>query len=229
VVLLINVISADSLGIVVDKLVATLIGGAIALVAYGLWPTRSRRNAQQALARMAAAQREYLDAVLAPMSGSAEHPSDERVSSLARRARLAASNAGDAVAQSMAEPAGRCADPAEAMGVLEGLRRVVRSGHVLRAELSEATDRSVELSNPSGAVELARGVDQAMSTIATALADGGRVAALPPLRQIHHRLLAQRHLDARDEALAQLDELIDAIGTVAHLLRPDPATPVPTG
>src|SRR5207302_4979208 len=98
-----------------------------------------------------------------------------------------------------------------------------------RAELSGATDGPVELCTPRGADELARAVDQSMSAIATALADGGRVAALPPLRQLHHRLLAQSHPSRMDAVLAQLDELIDAIGTVAHLLRPDPATTVPTG
>ena len=52
----------DTTGIVVDRLVDSLIGGAIALGAYLLWPTWSERDAEQSLAHLAEAQREYAGA-----------------------------------------------------------------------------------------------------------------------------------------------------------------------
>ena len=57
VLLLASVGQADTLGIAGDRLLDTVIGGTAALAAYVLWPTWSRVEARQLLARLASCQR----------------------------------------------------------------------------------------------------------------------------------------------------------------------------
>ena len=65
VVFLINILTPDTLGIAGSRLLDTLIGSAIGLLAYVLWPTWSRMPARESLAALVDAQRAYLSALLA--------------------------------------------------------------------------------------------------------------------------------------------------------------------
>ncbi|MGD1059356.1 MAG: FUSC family protein, partial [Solirubrobacteraceae bacterium] len=59
VVFLLDAVSTDTLTIAGDRLIDALIGGAIGLLAYLVWPTWSDKPARQALADVVAAQRAY--------------------------------------------------------------------------------------------------------------------------------------------------------------------------
>ena len=57
---LLNAISPDTLGTAWARLVDTLVGGGLGLIAYAVWPTWSRTPARQALADSWPRQRAYL-------------------------------------------------------------------------------------------------------------------------------------------------------------------------
>ena len=65
VVFLINTISPPRSRSRAPRLLDTLVGSAIGLLAYALWPTWSRMPARQSLAALVDAQRAYLHAILA--------------------------------------------------------------------------------------------------------------------------------------------------------------------
>ena len=90
VVFLINTISPDTLAIASARLLDTLVGSAIGLLAYALWPTWSRMPARQALAALIDAQRAYVDAVLAAVISGRRADEDSRCDRSSRSARLAA-------------------------------------------------------------------------------------------------------------------------------------------
>ncbi len=83
---------------VIERGAATLIGGALALVAALLWPVWERQLLPDRLAELLRAYRDYLDAVLAP-SASQQRMQKSRVA-----ARLARTNAQASVDRARAEP-----------------------------------------------------------------------------------------------------------------------------
>ena len=202
VVFLLNVVTPDTAGIVVDRLVDSLIGGAIALGAYLLWPTWSERDAEQALAHLAEAEREYAGSVLA----------GDSLGSYARQTRIAAANAEAAVTRSLAEPKVHRIDADRALGVLEGFRRVSESLHALRAgsiKVRELEDR-----------ELAGAVDKGMASIGVALRSGESIGEHPDLAALRSRLA----LEVGDGGtLVQTDQLLEALSALVHVLRATPA------
>ena len=87
VVFLLNAVSPDTLATATDRLVDTLVGGAIGLLAYALWPTWAHTSAWQSLSDLVGAERAYVDGVLTA-AAEGRRPGDQRMRSLARRARL---------------------------------------------------------------------------------------------------------------------------------------------
>jgi uncharacterized membrane protein YccC len=208
VVFLLNVVTPDTAGIVVDRLVDSLIGGAIALGAYLLWPTWSEQDAEQSLAHLAEAERDYAASVLDGVSGVATR--GDSLGSYARRTRIAAANAEAAVTRSLADPAVHRIDADRALGVLDEFRKVSDSLHSLRADIGAG---SVQVSEDH---ELARVVDAAMASIAAALRTGQWVGKDPDLALVRSGLAR----DIGDRAtFVQTDQLLEALAALAHLLR----------
>ena len=215
VVFLLNVITPDTAGLVVDRLVDSLIGGAVALGAYLLWPTWSERDAEQSLAHLAVAERQYAGSVLAAVSGAASR--SDAIGSYARRTRVAAANAEAAVTRSLEDPKVHRIDADRALGVLEGFRRVSESLHALRADL-----RAPPVQEPAPeARELAGAVDTAMASIAVALRSGGTIGEHPHPAVLRNRFAAE--VDDR-VTLVHTDRLVEAVGALMQVLRVSPAT-----
>jgi len=226
VVLLISLVTPGTLSTAIDRLVDTVVGGAIALVVYALWPTWSREEARRTLVTLATQQREYLRAVLRVLTGEATFD-EAALRSLSRQTRLARSTADATVARSAAEPAARRIDLAESSGVLAGLRRTSIVVHALRTDIQAGR---IPVPVPE-ATPLAAAFGTAMGEIVVLVAvpPGGRGhahdvaggAPWPPLRRRHGELadaLAGRAQCAL--LLSELDELVDAIDTLAGLLAP---------
>jgi uncharacterized membrane protein YccC len=215
VVFLLNAISPDTLATADARLLDTLIGGALGLIAYALWPTWSRATAQQALADLVEAQRQYLNAVLA--AAIAGRPAGEQpLRPLSRRARLARTNAASAVARSLSEPRTRRIDAEQSQAMLGALRRLVQAIHLLRLDVQEARDRPPQPTLGPLAAEL----DQLLGAVATSIRGAGGLdlgdAAWPDLRASY---LAFEH-GVRDEPsssvlLDDLDEIVDAVNGLA--------------
>ena len=184
VVFLLNAISPDTLATAWARLLDTLIGGSLGLIAYAVWPTWSNVPAWQALADLVSADRSYLAAILdALVRGRRADATAMPV--LSRRARVARTNAQSTVARSLSEPQTRRIDADQSQGVLAALRRLVQAAHVLRLDAQE--DR---LRPPlPGLAPLAHDLDTALASIESSLrtrpeepppppkpADGGRGA-----------------------------------------------------
>ncbi len=220
VVFLIHPVAPDSVTVALDRGIDTAIGGAIGVTVYMLWPTWSARSAERLLADVVDAQRRYLWGVLQPLIGGAV-PDESKLRELARRARIAYSDAEAAVTLSRSEPL-RGIDPHLASSTLVGLRRLVYAIHALRADLMTAPDRPrrPELS------PLADATNEALAVIRGALqrpsGHGPPMSAeqstLPPLRRLYERALDEIGGSSEEPLLAPLDELIDAVNTVASRL-----------
>jgi len=218
VVFLLDAVSTDTLATAGDRLLDTLAGGAIGLLAYVLWPTWSHKPARQALADLMRTQRDYLATVLEAIV--AGRKAEEReVVPLARRARIAYTTAQETVARSLAEPTARQIDREQSQGILGALRRLVSVVHVLRAEAQEDRERTPL---PQLA-PLAREIDQALEAIAAELpAESPHLdlpIALPELRESYTRLVHSAELEHRDSLLMQeLDEIVDTVNSLGALV-----------
>jgi uncharacterized membrane protein YccC len=231
VVFLLNVISPDTLATAAARLVDTLIGGTIGLVAYALWPTWSHVPAWQSLADLVAAERRYVDAGLGALTegGRAREPQMTRLS---RRARLARTEAESVIARSLTEPATRRIDAERSQAVLGAMRRLIQAAHVLRLEAQDERDR-----RPLPELEPMRtDLDELLETIETTFRalpdDAAGGDPLPDLRQRYDEI--QRSLRGApwtQEVLAELDEIVDAadgLAAAAGLEAVDADTAFPT-
>jgi uncharacterized membrane protein YccC len=218
VVFLLDAVSTDTLAIASDRLLDALIGGAIGLLAYLLWPTWSHKPARQALADVVAAQRAYAEAVLRAIV-TGERADQRRLSPLARRARTAYTTAQDTVARSLAEPSTRQIDREQSQGILGALRRIVSVIHVLRADAQEERRRE-----PLPALAtLAGELDQALGLVEAAVPvehpASPQPLALPDLRDGYMRLMKDTEIGHSDPLLArELDELVDAVNSLGALV-----------
>lgn len=216
VVFLLNALSPDTLQTASSRLLDTLIGGAIGLLAYALWPTWSRVPARQSLGELVHAQRAYVGAVLtAAIDG--RRATDQQMRPLARRARLARTNAEAAVARSLSEPATRRIDAEESQASLGAMRRLIQAAHVLRLSAQEPSDRrTLPALRPLGT-----DLDRLMEIVEMTLRAGSAAApspatTLPDLRADY--LEFERACpDNVDSAvlLAELDEIVDATNGLA--------------
>jgi uncharacterized membrane protein YccC len=215
VVFLLNAISPNTLATASARLVDTLIGAAIGLIAYALWPTWSQIPAWQALADLVAAERAYVDGVLTALTeGRQAH--EQQMTRLSRQARLKRTTAESVVARSLSEPSPRRVDATRSQAVLGAMRRLIQAAHVLRLE---AQDRRKRQPMPELAA-LHAGFDELLEAVETTfrLRPEAPVAS-EPLPDLRARYLAiQRPLrgDARaQELLAELDEMVDAANGLA--------------
>jgi uncharacterized membrane protein YccC len=215
VVFLLNAVSPDTLATASARLLDTLVGGTIGLIAYALWPTWSRAPAWQSLADLVAAERAYLDGVLTALVDG-QRAREQQMTRLSRRARLTRTNAEATVARSLSEPATRRIDATRSQAVLGAMRRLIQAAHVLRLDAQEERARRAmpELT------PLKDGVDALLASVEATLRphpQGSRSpTSLPDLRERYGGV--RRSVRAEDQAadlLAGLDEMVDAANGVA--------------
>jgi uncharacterized membrane protein YccC len=230
VVLLIGLVSSGGYATALDRLEDTLIGGALALAAYALWPTWSLRGAPQAFSVLAERLSRYLNAILSALSGGGTGDGAE-LRRLARDARRAKAEADDALGRSVNEPEGRRFSLVNGQGIIAALSRISLAAHALRADLEDGRV-------PGALPELgafAERVDEALETITARLGElaptaprtahavgnilgsrlGGRGAprrTLPPLRPAQEQLAAAlADQSGQASLLTETDELVDAL------------------
>jgi uncharacterized membrane protein YccC len=209
VVFLLHAVAPDSAQIALDRGIDTAIGGAIGLLAYALWPTWSGQSLGRLLAAVVGAQRRYLNAVIAALR-EGRLLSDDELRPLARSARIAYGDAEGAVTLARSEPV-RGADPETAAAIRGGLRRLVFAVHSLRIEAA-AGPPAVPL---PALAPLADGFDEALERTAAQLVEGHLDRPLPKLRPLYREALASVADDVTAAIGRPLDELVDAIDTVA--------------
>jgi uncharacterized membrane protein YccC len=214
VVFLLNAIDPDTAATATARLLDTLIGAAIGLAAFAVWPTWARLPAQQALADLVTAQRRYLQAVLGALV-TGEPLSAAEARAAARAARLARTRAEADVARSLSEPPSRRIDARKGPGLLGEMRRLVRAAHVLRldAQGDEGREPMPRLAR------LARSIDIELAAVARALhTDELQLSAEYPDLRVAYQRFAQDASPAERALLPELDEVVDAANSVAELV-----------
>ena len=223
VVFLLNAISPDTLATAWARLLDTLVGGSIGLLAYAVWPTWSHTSARNALADLIGVAREYVKATLAAIAAG-RRPTVQEMRPLSRRVRLARTRAEATVARSLSEPETRRIDAEQSQGALVALRRLVQAVHVLRLDAQD--DRSHQ---PVPALAgFASDLDTFLADVDEtfrAKPEGPLPAvALPDLRARYDELERAAQHDADTEALmTELDEIVDAANGLAVLAGLDSA------
>lgn len=215
VVFLISVPDPQGTHVALERLVDTGAGGALAFVAFLLWPAWQGSRLVPLTSALLTAQGAYvggcLDALAAP-----EEADVGALRRLADRARVARSNLETALQRVDAEPVSRRGDPARTRSVLTATSRVARAGH----ELAGLVARDAP---PLPALRpLARDLVSALQTLG-----GDPRRQLPDLRTAHDRVAqtlavptGERAEDARRATvLAATDELVDSVDLARDVLR----------
>jgi uncharacterized membrane protein YccC len=215
VVFLLNTISPDTLATATQRLVDTLIGGALGLAAYALWPTWAHSSAWQSLANLVGSERVYLDGVLgAAVDG--QRPSDQRMRTLARQARLDRTTAEATVARSLSEPSTRRIDASQSQRALAAMRRLVQAAHVLRLDVQDDREH-----RPHPQLDpLRQGMDELLEEVESSMRarpqEDPAPRELPDIRRCYESLERGTSRDPESQALLlQLDEMVDAANSLA--------------
>jgi uncharacterized membrane protein YccC len=210
IVLMLGLSGAAPNEVVPERLADTLIGGTLALSAYALWPTRE--PADDALAKLLAAYRDYFTAVVRPTPASQRHLAGPDHPRLA--ARLARSNLEASVERLAAEPATKAS-------TIDLLHSMIASSHRLVHAImgiDAADTQGTPSPSPPGverfidAVRLTfLGLEAAMRGDRTTSAD------IPNLRDAFHAMSA-----AADEQPGSLrlrtegDTLVNSLNTLSE-------------
>jgi uncharacterized membrane protein YccC len=222
VVFLLNAISPDTLATASARLLDTLVGGALGLIAWALWPTWSRQSARRSLATLVGALRNYVDGALSAISDGRQADAAE-MRTLARSARLARTRAEATVARSLAEPATRRIDGDRSQRALATTFRLAQAAHVLRLDAEEEGEHPPmpDLRPLAGDIDrLLAAVDTTLTTVPE---DRRPAPPLPDLR-VSYGAFSRRRTQAGDDAslLPELDEIVDAANGLAELVGLDP-------
>jgi len=196
----------------VSRLIATVVGSAMALAAYGLWPTREREQIRASLARLLRAYAAYL----ASLSATADRDQERREAR--NGARVARANAEAALARLLAEPA-TSATPAElAQSLLTNSNRLARTTMTLDAARNTpaAAWEPVQALIVQGAA--------ALELIAAALERAAPPESLAPRLRAAQRELARKLAATPGEGgiapelVTLSDRLVDNINTLGHVV-----------
>lgn len=215
VVLLLAPLGGNELSTVGDRGLDTLVGGALAMVGYVVWPSWEGETLAANLSRLLQSLANYADALLSAYIDPEriDRGAIAAAATSAARARMAAQASYD---RAVAEPARGGADLDTASGVLAATRRIVIELHALRATIDD-TDEHVAIPEVSG---IRAGVAAALRGLAQQ--DPSAVVGLRALQadladDTDADLTSLRH---RRRALlaAHLDPLVDSVDTVAHVL-----------
>lgn len=191
------------------RLIATVIGSAMALTAYGLWPTREREQIRPALTHLLEAYASYVASL-----GSSERAEERRE---ARQAvRVARANAEAAMARLLAE---RNAPPtlAElAQSLLGNTNRLARTAMTLDAALNAHAPRSTL----QALEHLLDRCGKSLRRIADSIGQA-QAAAPSELRGLQRECVPQLGTGDSDlaaELIVLTDRLVDNIDTIGHVV-----------
>ncbi len=131
--LMVEFTGGSPVGALLDRILDTAAGTAIALGTYLLWPTRQAPHMRESLALYVAAEARWLDAILNAFAGQGQ-PSMSSTRLAARRART---DARDAVRRALAEPARRRPADQPLAATLATMDEISESALVLAAAVHD--------------------------------------------------------------------------------------------
>ena len=209
IVLLIATTGVAPKDVIVARAVNTAVGGVLAMIAYGLWPTWERTQVGPALADMIEAYRDYFRAVIAAYSGEPIAAID-RIRVGGRRSR---SNAEASVDRMSAEPG-------IAAARLNALNAVLVNSHSF-VHAVMALESGLYQTHPAPAraatLHFAEKVEQTLNAIAAALRHGTPLPTdLPDLRAAHNKIL-EAHIAPTDRYTLvniETDRIVTSLNTL---------------
>jgi uncharacterized membrane protein YccC len=224
-----------------NRVVSTVMGGSLALLAFVLWPTWEARKVPERLAAMLEAQGRYAATMLSRFALPDPQP-DVALARARMSAQVARVNAEDSVERMLAEPrSGPRREASVALGILAAVRTFAVAALAL-----DGARTGVTCPPWPDLRSMAAAIDQALAGIAHAVRSGNPPANLPPLREMHlafvdgvesaSRLFpeaaAGRPMQAAGHglecvallrlAISETDLMIDSIDSIADLLRRGP-------
>jgi uncharacterized membrane protein YccC len=193
----------------VSRLIATVIGSALALAAYGLWPTREREQIRPTLTRLLEAYAAYVASLGSSVRFAARREARQAV-------RVARANAEAAQARLLAEPNTPAMLAELVQSLLANSNRLARTTMTLDAVLSDPG------SVPARQV-LDPMTDQCAISLRLIAASIGGAQAVPAaeLRGLQRECAGRLGADAGPlaaELAALTDRLVDNINTLAHVV-----------
>jgi uncharacterized membrane protein YccC len=199
----------------VDRVVATLLGGLLALVAYAVWPAWTHTRVADDLADLIDAQRRYLRTVL--LAFVAAEPDEAAIRAAQAVVWRARSNANAAVDQMAAEPARpRGLTLRSVAGILAATRRIGIAALTLHARVARIAGAPHELIE-----RFVRDLEAALRALVDALHNGEPPADLPPLRSdlaALKRALQERGDPAVEVLVSETDLIVDSLETIAAIV-----------
>ena len=195
-----------------DRLEATVLGGALALAAYAVWPTWERVRLPEQLARLLEAQSRY-GAALLEQYADLSRLDLGRLEELRTAARVARSAAEASVSRLASEPLGRRGGltVAQASAVRAQVRAYALAALALQAHLPGARPVAVEPQLLAFAVQLRSSLDE----LATALRDGRPPEPLPELLHAQVDLAAALDVRVRADPTTALDAAVLDVETMS--------------
>lgn len=200
--------------VIAARALNTVIGGAIALIAYSVWPTWERMLVPEAIASLLDAYRDYFRAIERAYLGEGGPADLESARIAARRAR---SNAEASVDRLSGEPGTSPELISNVSSIMASSHRLAHAMMALEAELStsEPVPPRAEFR------KFAHDVELTLYYLAAALR-GSAIdrAHLPDLREDHHALVHAAHTPAVRYALVNVeaDRITNSLNTVSEIV-----------
>ncbi len=218
VVFLLALIGTPEHDAVVTRALATLVGAALAALAYLAWPTWESGRMRVLLAEQLDAYRKYISALLdAYVDPASRNP--KRLRELQSRAWQERAHAEASVDAMLAEPKQTHVLPTNvALGVLAATQRLGLAQLALNGYIETAAPIARPMLAP-----LRDGVDGALRACAEILRSGKSLGSMPALRDLYRAAEDQLNEAADPDAgviLSECDILVDAVNTLAELLKP---------
>ncbi len=219
IVLLLAVAGVPPKEVISARGINTVLGGALALIAYWLWPSWERTRISQRIARMLDAYRDYFHVVL--QSGADTASSSQELERARRAARVARANLEASVDRLSSEPGATREQMIRLNAILASSHRFIHAVMAVDAIVSQ--NSALYSSGPLK--EFAAAVQTTLALLSSALR-GGRVMSreFPDLRE-QHRLMAQARTGANesetryDSINVEADRITNSVNTMAEQIR----------
>jgi uncharacterized membrane protein YccC len=195
----------------------TVVGGALALLAYGLWPTWERTQVADTMAKMLDGYREYFEAVVAWLVNPERVPSTD-LDQKRVAGRLARSNMEASFERLSAEP-GVSHEQIDVIGnILASSHRLVHAMMALEAAAAQTTPVAAR---PQFLI-FAGDVEKTLSLVAARLRGGKAPSrSFPDLRQSYQHLVSagDSHIDRYALVNVESDRVTNSLNTLAEQVR----------
>lgn len=212
IVMLLAVTGVAPADAITARAINTLIGGAIALTAYRIWPTWEWTRAGPVMASLLEAHKSYFRAVIdAYISGTS---ADEERNRARMKARLARSNAEALIDRIAAEPGSTIEHSTLLGGMLASSHNFVRAVMALESGLYFNRPERVR----QATIDFAGKVDTTLHAVADSLRSSNPPPRLPDLREAHNAILASANAAASQYTLinTETDRMTTSLNTLSE-------------